>query len=456
MNHKVIKQNISCGESGPFKLKGSSLRGLAGTTIGFFVGFASVALYGPTAVKFREAMDLSPFLVGLLVAFPSLSGSLLRIPFGAWVDTSGGRKPFLVLLVLSLLGLGGVTMLLNLTYPDNMHGLYWLVLLSGLLSGCGIATFSAGIAQTSYWFPRKKQGFALGAYAGLGNLAPGLFSLILPFYLQRFGFISAYFAWFLFLLTGTVLYAVIGINSYYFQLRKAGKTEQQSRAEAFRMGQELFPSGNVRASLLNSARSGNTWSLMAVYFTTFGGFIALTAWFPTYWNELHGFVAVKAGIYTAVFSLLASLFRVIGGKLSDKYEGEPASLVSLVIVLISSCILTFSGSPAFCMTAVILLAIGMGVTNAAVFKLVPYYIPDAVGGAAGWIGGLGAFGGFIIPPVMGIIADKFGKAGYSAGFAVFIFLSVINIFIVYKLYMTKKESVKGSNGQVLVSEPENL
>ena len=98
--------------------------------------------------------------------------------------------------------------------------LYGLILFLGMLSGCGIATFSVGIGQTSYWFPVKKQGMALGTYAGLGNLAPGLFSLILPFYLQHFGFISAYFAWFLFLLTGTIIYAFIGTNPTIFNSEK--------------------------------------------------------------------------------------------------------------------------------------------------------------------------------------------------------------------------------------------
>jgi NNP family nitrate/nitrite transporter-like MFS transporter len=86
-----------------FHVKGTPKTGLLGTTLGFFFGFAAVSLYGPTAIKFKEAMNLSPALIGLLVAIPSLSGSLLRIPFGAWVDTTGGRKPFLVLLIASLL-----------------------------------------------------------------------------------------------------------------------------------------------------------------------------------------------------------------------------------------------------------------------------------------------------------------------------------------------------------------
>jgi NNP family nitrate/nitrite transporter-like MFS transporter len=183
-----------------FKTKGTPKIGLLGTTLGFFFGFAAVSLYGPTAIKFKEAMDLSPALIGLLVAIPSLSGSLLRIPFGAWVDITGGRRPFLILLGLSVIGLGGVTLLLNVAYPDQLHNSYGLILFLGMLSGCGIATFSVGIGQTSYWYPLNKQGMALGTYAGLGNLAPGLFSLILPLYLQRFGFISAYFSWFLFLL----------------------------------------------------------------------------------------------------------------------------------------------------------------------------------------------------------------------------------------------------------------
>src|SRR5512140_823968 len=178
-----------------FKTKGTPVIGLTGTTLGFFFGFASVSLFGPTAIKFKEAMDLSPELMGLLVAIPALSGSLLRIPFGAWVDITGGRKPFLILLVLSVIGLGGCTFLLNVAYPADMHGLYGLILILGMLSGCGIATFSVGIGQTSYWFPVKKQGMALGTYAGLGNLAPGLFSLILPLYLEHYGFISAYMAW---------------------------------------------------------------------------------------------------------------------------------------------------------------------------------------------------------------------------------------------------------------------
>lgn len=420
-------------------LKGNSSRGLLGTTLGFFFGFAAVALYGPTAIKFKEAMDLSPTMLGLLIAIPSLSGSLLRIPFGAWVDTTGGKRPFFILMLLSVIGLGGVTLILNTSYPDGMSGMYGLVLLFGFLSGCGIATFSVGIGQTSYWFPRNKQGMALGTFAGIGNLAPGIFSLILPLFLTAYGFISAYFAWFLFLLIGTILYGMLGVNAPYFQYRKAGLSHDESKEKATENGQEIFPTGSVKDSLINSAKIKNTWALVVLYFTTFGGFIALTAWFPTYWAEYQNFAPVKAGLFTAIFSILASAIRVPGGSIADNFGGEKIALFSMAAILISAAVLSVADAIPISMAAVILLAAGMGIANAAIFKLVPVYVPKSVGGAAGWVGGLGAFGGFALPPVMGAIAGAYGAIGYARGFVVFIGLAVVNLIIIYSLLKNRSK-----------------
>lgn len=412
------------------KLKGTPSRGLLGTTLGFFFGFAAVSLFGPTAVIFKESMGLSPGLTGLLVAIPSLSGSLLRIPFGAWVDLSGGRKPFLTLLILSAIGLGGITLLLHLHYPDNMKGFYGLVLVLGMLSGCGIATFSTGAGQTSYWFPLRKQGMALGTYAGLGNLAPGIFALILPAFLQRYGFVSAYQVWWIFLLAGIAIYWAVGTNTYYFQYKAKGIADNHARIMARKMGQELFPSGNIRTILVNSAKTTNTWKLVLLYFTTFGGFIALTAWFPLYWSEMHGFSPVRAGFLTAVFSILASLFRVAGGSVADKAGGAKTSMFSLLVVLLAATLISFTKSTPVLVTGVILLALSMGVNNAAVFKMVPVCVPGAIGGAAGWIGGIGAFGGFVIPPLMGAIVDRAGMPGYGYGFLIFSLLALVSFMIV--------------------------
>ncbi len=101
-------------------LTGSANRALIGATIGFFIGAGSVSLFGPTAHIFLKAMHLSPQQVGLLVAMPMLTGSLLRIPFGASVDRNGGRLPFLALLIASVIGIAGLYWMLLTLYPNHL------------------------------------------------------------------------------------------------------------------------------------------------------------------------------------------------------------------------------------------------------------------------------------------------------------------------------------------------
>ncbi|MDD2694797.1 MAG: MFS transporter [Anaerolineales bacterium] len=416
------------------KLKGTPRSGLFAATLGFFTGFAAVALFGPTAARFNEVMGLTPVTIGFLVAIPSLSGSLLRIPFGAWVDTSGGRKPFLVLLWLSLLGMLGLTLVVYRLYPQGMSAsLYPWLLLLGVLCGCGIATFSVGVGQVSYWFPQHKQGAALGSYAGLGNLAPGIFSLLLPLALSAWGLKGAYLTWLLFLLAGVIIYTLTGANAYYFQLVGRGANAEAARNEARLMGQELFPKGNARQSLAAAAHNWKTWMLVAVYFTTFGGFIAMTAWLPTYWNGLYAAAPLAAGGLTAAFSLTASLLRVAGGSISDRMGGEKTAMFSLLTLLGGAVLMCLSPSFGLSLAAELVMGVGMGVANAAVFKLMPQYVPQAVGGAAGWIGGLGAFGGFAIPPVMGLFVRAYGEPGYASGFLTFVLLAALSLLLAYAL-----------------------
>jgi len=140
----------------------NAAQGLFGATLGFLVGFAAVALFGTTASRFQEAMHVSPLAVACLVAIPSLTGGLLRIPFSAWVGTTGGRKPLLVLLCLSIIGMGGLWGVVNFLYPAHLTAsMDPLLLVLALLCGCGIAAFSVGVAQVSYWYPQKSQGSAL-------------------------------------------------------------------------------------------------------------------------------------------------------------------------------------------------------------------------------------------------------------------------------------------------------
>jgi len=418
-------------------IHGSPNRGLLGATIGFFVGFAAVSLFGPTAKLLDENMMMTSVQLGLLVAMPNLSGSLLRIPFGAWVDTTGGRKPFLILLGMSAVGMTGLALLLSLVGPSNLTIEYYpLLLLFALLCGSGIASFSVGIGQVSYWFPKKRQGWALGAYAGFGNIAPGLFSYLIPLLIGAIAITGTYWIWLVFLLAGTVAYHFLTPNAYFFQLRTHGFSFGDAREKARSYGQELFPQEGLWEGLMKAAKIWRTWPLVFLYFTTFGGFLALTAWFPTYWQEYFSQSLAVAGGLTMLYSVLASVIRVPGGILADRIGGVPTLIIAMLLTAVGAIILSTAGVTWIAISGLLCMAIGMGVSNAGVFKLVPQYVEEAVGGGSGWVGGLGALGGFAIPPVMGFFVEIQGATGYSNGFLVFVTLTLISLGLIYLLRRT--------------------
>lgn len=434
-------------------IKGTPALGLKAATLGFFIGFAAVALFGTTAVGLREIMELTPMEMSVLVAVPALTGSLLRIPFSSWVDTTGGRKPFLTLLGLSIAGMLGLTFMIVTMYPDNLGREHLpAILILGALSGCGIASFSVGASQVVYWFPQKRQGRALAVFAGVGNLAPGVFTLILPVAVVGIGLGGAYVLWLALLIGGTVLYALLGRNAWYFQYLAKGMAPDEARKLAATMGQELFPLDGIRKSFETSAKAWQTWALVSIYFTTFGGFIALTAWLPTYWMQFHGFNVVAAGLLTAGYSIATSLVRIVGGILSDRLRegGENTGILALLITLMGAFMLTMSQEYQIAIPGIVLLSLGMGICNAAVFKLVPQLVPQAVGGATGWVGGIGALGGFLIPLALGFAVSDLGMRGYPIGFVVFIFLAIFALSMMWILKYTHEHPAEGE--PVIVDE----
>ncbi|MHB8147531.1 MAG: MFS transporter [Vulcanimicrobiaceae bacterium] len=413
-------------------ISGSKNRALAIATLGFFGGFAGVAIFGPLVPKFTALMHLTPLEGAVLASIGSLTGSLLRIPFGASVDRVGGRKPFLVLLCLTLLGIAGLLLLLRTHYPDHMAGMYPVLLLLGMLVGCGIATFSVGIPQISYWFPRDRQGGPLGTYAGLGNIAPGLFSWLLPVAVLALGLLGAYSLWFLLVAVITVIYAVGITDAPWFQLRSRGQAVDEQQLAA--LGEDLIPASSALEGLRRAAAEPAAWALVVFYFTSFGGFLALTAWLPSYWHAMYNVTLVQGGLLTLVFAVLTSVVRVPGGILADRLPIKYALQGNFALIGLGSLAVVFSGSWALSFAAMLAIAVGMGLQNAIVFKLLPRYVPHAVGSAAGLVGGLGAFGGFVIPPLMGAIAGAIGTPdGFARGFLVLVALTAVDLAVVLML-----------------------
>lgn len=403
-------------------------------TLGFFGGFAGVSIFGPLVPKFTELLRLTPFEAGLLAAIPALTGSLLRIPFGAAVDRIGGKGPLLALLALTNAGVIGLLALLATSYPGRMDGTYPVLIVLGMLIGCGIATFSVGIAQVSYWFPKKEQGGALGVYGGLGNTSPGLSTMLLPIAVGAIGLLGAYAVWFAVLLAITIVYALFIQDAPWFQLRAAGRRVDDPARLVALGGSDLVPRGSAVEGLKAAAAIPATWALVFFYFVSFGGFLAFTTWLPSYWGSMYGSSLREAGLMTAAFSLLAAVVRVAGGVASDRLSIRYALAGNFLLMAVATLALAMSGTFAVSLAATLVAGAGMGLQNAIVFKLVPSYVPTAVGGASGWIGGIGALGGFVIPPAMGFVTGAVGgSAGYARGFLPFAVIALATLPVVWWL-----------------------
>jgi NNP family nitrate/nitrite transporter-like MFS transporter len=135
------------------------------------------------------------------------------------------------------------------------------------------------------------------------------------------------------------------------------------------------------------------------------------------------------------------------------YEGgQNTSNLALFNMLAGALLMTTATQFELAVPGVLLLGIGMGVCNAAVFKIVPQVVPQAVGGAAGWVGGVGAFGGFVIPPMMAFAVGDLGQPGYAIGFVVFIFLALASLAMAWVLKYGGQAASRSARAQFAPSK----
>ena len=124
----------------------------------------------------------------------------------------------------------------------------------------------------------------------------------------------------------------------------------------------------------------------------------------------------------------ASLFRVYGGVLSDKYGARRVMYwtfgVSVVCSLhpvlsadrirrarASTGRSTFHLETGLVAFTVIVFVLGffMSLGKAAVYKHIPVYYPDHVGSVGGLVGMIGGLGGFVLPILFGVLNDLTGR-----------------------------------------------
>ena len=152
--------------------KSKQNKALTFSTISFGVCFAVWTLFSIIGIQIKENLGLNDSQFGLMLGTPILTGALSRIVFGIWSEQYGGRIVYVgVMLTASL-----ATFLL--TYSDT----YLLTLTAALGLGLAGGSFSVGISYVSKWYPKQKQGSALGIF-GIGNMGAAVTTFLAPFVL---------------------------------------------------------------------------------------------------------------------------------------------------------------------------------------------------------------------------------------------------------------------------------
>ena len=156
------------------------------------------------------------------------------------------------------------------------------------------------------------------------------------------------------------------------------------------------------------------WSFNLIYIITFGGFIGLSNFLPTFFYEQFGVTKVEAGRLTMLAALMGSGIRVVGGYFADRLGGILVLSVVLLAAVGSFLLLTATPSLALTTALFMLCFAALGAGNGALFQLVPLRWPANTAVAGSMIGEVGALGGAILPNVMGLSKQYTGSFAYGS------------------------------------------
>jgi NNP family nitrate/nitrite transporter-like MFS transporter len=140
------------------------------------VGFAVWLYWGIITV---QMLNLGfPFTTGelfTLSAIAGLTGATLRIPSSFLIRIAGGRNTIFFTTALLMIPAAGTGFaLLSQDTP------LWVFQGLAVLSGIGGGNFASSMSNISYFYPKKKQGLALGLNAGLGNAGVTTMQVLIP------------------------------------------------------------------------------------------------------------------------------------------------------------------------------------------------------------------------------------------------------------------------------------
>ncbi len=110
-----------------------------------------------------------------LTAIAGLTGATLRIPSSFLIRIAGGRNTIFFTTALLMIPAAGTGFALMATDTP-----LWVFQALAVLSGLGGGNFASSMSNISFFYPKKKQGLALGLNAGLGNAGVTTMQIVVP------------------------------------------------------------------------------------------------------------------------------------------------------------------------------------------------------------------------------------------------------------------------------------
>lgn len=370
-----------------------------------------------------------------LVALPALSGATMRIFYSFMVPIFGGRR-WTAISTASLL-IPTIWLGFAIQNPDTTFTTFAII---ALLCGLGGANFSSSMSNISFFYPKSKQGTALGLNAGLGNLGVSVSQFVIP---------------------AVIGFSLFGALAGEGQMTESGKVLYLQNAAFvwvipiaimtvlawFGMNDLSGAKASFKEQSVIFGRQ-HTWIMCILYLATFGSFIGFSAAFPMVIKQ--SFPDVDPLKVAFLGPLVGALFRPVGGWLADKIGGARVTFWVYVVMAISVVAVMFflkMGNFIGYFVGFMLLFMTSGIGNASTFRMIPvifrtmherYNSPDLVNQArkesaavVGFAGGFAAYGGFFIPKMFG------SGLGVNGTFTALIVFYVICMVLTWWYYSRK-------------------
>lgn len=400
-----------------------------------FLSFAVWFIWSATAVNLNKiGFNFTTDQLFTLAAIPGLSGATLRLLYSFCVPIFGGKN-WTVFSTLTLL----IPCITIGTFVQDPNTSYNTMVLLAFFCGFGGGNFSSSMSNISFFYPKRKQGTALGLNAGLGNLGVSGLQFIAPIIIlyNIFGFTNSSQK----IIENNISKEIWIQNIAFFWIIPIILV---SIAALFFMDNLPTIKASIKEQLIIFKRK-HTYITSWLYIMSFGSFIGYSAALPLLIKTQ--FPEINPLKYAFLGPMFGALIRPIGGYLSDKIKsGALITFIDLIIMIISVFFVLFfiaeenKNFYGF-LLSFIFLFITTGIANGSIFQMIPMiFIPKESAVVLGFTSAVAAYGAFFIPKTFGMSIKITG--GPELALYGFVIYYVTCLIITWWFYLRKNAEIK--------------